>query len=158
MVISPLQLKSFDLIQLSIEANENFDPDSPFSNEYSFEVAFDVLKAANKPSFKIPLSIKFKIGKNKKRCNIKRLEIKVIGYFEFDEGTPKDIIQQLVPYNSLAMLYGMIRGIVSDATGNTPGGTLILPTLNFFEIVKDKVEAVHNKVLQKTDITDKQSN
>jgi len=138
---SPLQLKDYRLLKLMVEANDSFI--SKEDKEVTFEIDcdFDVYKAKIGLSFKIPLSLKVKAKKNRKYCNIKKIEILIEGIFDLSQDAQKELVTRVIPFNCLAILYGIARGIIAAVTGNIQGEQFILPTVNFNEIIKKKAQA-----------------
>jgi preprotein translocase subunit SecB len=66
-----------------------------------------------------------------------RVEAEVQGIFFLVEGVPPHVVEAIVPLNCYAMLYGVMRGIVAQATGLTEHGALWLPSVNFRALVGD---------------------
>jgi hypothetical protein len=67
--------------------------------------------------------------------------IKEIGLFNVEESGEEDLIKLLVPGNCLVMLYGYARGAIAQITGPNPGGSLFLPSINFDQVIKNKIAA-----------------
>ena len=69
-----------------------------------------------------------------------KLDLRIIGFFRFDEGTEEKQMQYLIRFNGCAILYGILRGMLATMTGTFPEGAIRMPTIMVDEIVK-KVEA-----------------
>jgi preprotein translocase subunit SecB len=136
--LSPLQLRSFRLVHLRVDANENylrlFDEKDPY---YDISTDFDVLKTKDKMIFRIPFAIHM-VGKSR-NCKLKRLDIEIEGIFSLPDALAEETVESLVPYNCIAILYSLSRGLVSNVTGNIRGGSLLLPTLDFTNVISDKI-------------------
>jgi preprotein translocase subunit SecB len=139
MNLSPLQLNSFHLIHLSIDANENYKLYKDSEAEYDIRTDFDVLKVSGKQLFRVPLTFHIAAKAHNSGCRIKRLDVKVEGIFVLPEDMAGDMVQRLVPFNCLAILYSLSRGLILSITGNIPGGAFLLPTLDFTSIIKEKI-------------------
>lgn len=139
MNLSPLQLNSFHLIHLSMDANENYKPYKDSEAKYDIKTDFDVLKVSGKQLFRVPLAFHIAAKANNSGCRIKRLDVKVEGIFVLPEDLAEDMVQRLVPFNCLAILYSLSRGLILSITGNIPGGAFLLPTLDFTSIINEKI-------------------
>ncbi|MCD4786581.1 MAG: protein-export chaperone SecB [Candidatus Eremiobacteraeota bacterium] len=137
-MLSYLQLKDFRLYHILIDANRDFI--SGRECIYEIDADFNVQKAENKLLFKVPFYFSLKTKKNRKYSNIKKIEVGIEGIFELSSDTPEDIAKRLVPYNCLAILYGIARGMIADTTGSMPGGKFILPAINLVELINRQIE------------------
>jgi preprotein translocase subunit SecB len=70
----------------------------------------------------------------------RRIEIGLRGVFAFPADTDKETISKYVPTLCLSSLYGMARGMVSQATGTCNGGAILLPLLDMNEDVCEEME------------------
>lgn len=66
------------------------------------------------------------------------LEVWLTGYFEFAENASEEIKSKIYPVTAVAMLFGIARGIVAQATGLFPTGTFLLPPLDVTSAKKRK--------------------
>ncbi len=148
MSLSPLQLNSFRLIHVRVDAHKNYRGDKNREADYTIETEFDVLKAKNKMLFRVPLSFHICAKTGNSHCNIKRLDINVEGIFVLPEDLPEDMVQKLVPYNCLAILYSLSRGLILGITGTVPGGAFLLPTLDFTSIIREKIRQESEKEIK----------
>jgi|GEM_PF-3264930 len=139
MNLSPLQLSSFHLIHFSVDVNENYKHFKDSEAEYDIGTEFDVLKANDKLLFRVPLVFHICAKAGNSGCRIKRLDMKVEGIFVLPEDLSEDMVQKLVPFNCLAILYSLSRGLILSITGNIPGGSFLLPTLDFTSIIREKI-------------------
>jgi len=151
MSVSPLQLGDFRLNHLLINANNSYVPDSQKDGIYEIEFNFAIYNTKDNRRFKIPLIFELKAQRNRNQCKLKKVEIEIEGIFNLSEDVSDELMKKLVPFNCLAILYGIARGIVSNITGNTSGGKFILPAINFYEAIEKKIEELNT-----TKDTDKQ--
>jgi len=136
-MLSPLQLKKIIVQKLSIEANDKFDSNYKKDGQYSVEVSVRVGELEQESMVKVFLFVGNKAKHNKKACKLKKVEIVLEGQFFVHPGISKKLRQKLIPYNCVAMLFSTARGIILDATGNFPGGSFVLPTLDFTQILSE---------------------
>jgi len=150
MNLSPLQLSSFHLIHFSVDVNENYKHFKDSEAEYDIGTEFDVLKANDKLLFRVPLAFNICAKAGNNGCRIKRLDMKVEGIFVLPEDLSEDMVQKLVPFNCLAILYSLSRGLILSITGNIPGGSFLLPTLDFTSIIREKIQKEKAKATNNT--------
>jgi hypothetical protein len=48
------------------------------------------------------------------------------------------MIEKMIPLNGLAILYGIARGVVAQATANSSNEKFILPTVNLVEATRNR--------------------
>lgn len=138
MSIAAIQLKKVSLLHLLVDVNEKYK-DASEKEDYDITASFDFYSDDKDLRFKIVMPYKI-VARNKKNCAFKKLEIKLEGYFELDEGTPEEMVKQMIPFNCLFMLYGVMRGIVINATASAPGGPMMLPAINFGDVIDEHIE------------------
>jgi len=136
---SQLNLDNFFIEELVLKTNNDFQSKEVTKNQLN--VDFLILNNKDNPLlFKVVLKIE--INKSKKFfesagfCILMRLS----GFFSVQEKTDENMKKQLISFNAPSILYGIARGIVSEATSNTIYGRYILPTINFVELVKKKAK------------------
>jgi len=64
------------------------------------------------------------------------VKAEISGFFRFPKSTDKKRMDLLIRLNGVSILYGILRGIVANATGVFPNGKFLLPTLMPQDIVK----------------------
>ncbi|MCD4786135.1 MAG: protein-export chaperone SecB [Candidatus Eremiobacteraeota bacterium] len=136
-MLSPLQLKKVLIQKLSIEANDKFDSNYKKDGQYSIEASMRVGEPEQESIIKVFLFIENKAKHNKKACELKKVEIALEGQFFVHPNIPRELRQKIIPYNCVAMLFSTARGIILEATGNFPGGSFVLPTLDFTQILSE---------------------
>jgi hypothetical protein len=50
----------------------------------------------------------------------------------------EDIVERAITLNGISILYGIARGIISQVSGQTVVGMIVLPTVNFIEYFREK--------------------
>ena len=133
-----LQLDRFALEELVIEVESDLKESSQTTASYNTNIDVDVQKHNEKMVFRVYLRVEIKPERIPGPGEIRRVVIGCVGYFSFAQEPTDEYIRQVTPLNQLAMLYGMARGIVASATGSTSGGTFVLPSVNFVEVLKSK--------------------
>ena len=132
---SLLHLETFHLLHLSFDINEDFNPENRGEVKYTTHINFNIFQSPDRLLFKIPFEFSMKSKSNKTQYKVKKLKIKIEGIFSFPEETQEEIIKQYIPFNALAILYGIARGIVAGVTGSSYGGSFILPTINLYKLL-----------------------
>ena len=137
-IISHLQLDRFRLLELVIESDPNLDYDLP-EGEYDLgKVEFDFLSRKDDPAL-IRLVLDVEARPTTGNCAYRRVKVKVDGIFKMDQEA-SDEVKNILPMAPLSILYGMARGIVANASSLGPRPYL-LPSVDFFEVLKQKVDA-----------------
>ncbi len=91
-------------------------------NHYRLNLYF-IIESAKKDSFPFYISLAL---------------IGIIEYLPMKKKVNEDQIIQSVTLNGLAILYGIMRSMVSEITAQCYHGRFILPTINFVEEIKKK--------------------
>ena len=58
------------------------------------------------------------------------------GVFSFEPDTPQEKQEYIIHMSGPAMLYGIARGIIAQATALGPHGKYTLPSINFIELME----------------------
>jgi len=58
------------------------------------------------------------------------------GVFSFEPDTPQETQEYIIHVSGPAMLYGIARGIIAQATALGPHGKYTLPSINFIELME----------------------
>lgn len=138
--ISPLQLRDYFIESLHVDANIGFSPKEGEAYTSDLSVNFDFKKKDEAPVFRIDLDVIVNPTDEGFRRAAYRLRIKTQTFLEFDPSFPESDIPNLLGPNGLAMAYSIVRGIVGQATGTSLHGKFVLPTVNFVELIKAKVQ------------------
>ncbi len=73
------------------------------------------------------------------------VQITLKGLFSLPNDTPEEDVQALVPLNGLAILYGIARGMVAQATGPTLHGALWLPAVSFVDLIGEQAQQAEHE-------------
>ena len=142
-MLSPLQVHDVVLEEIAVVRGLPLRRGSrpPRQLHYNVGVDFDVVKRPRKggpASFEVQLSLALELARPRRGASVQKVVSRLRGVFSFAPGTPDDLLNQLVPANCLAVLYGILRGIVLQDTGVCPGGGFLLPMLDMYEVVRRK--------------------
>lgn len=129
---SPIQLKHIEFTEISIRENKEGHIDNP----YHFAPHVKVGTAeGNKHECRI--QVKLEIGSEGKKPFAYQIQIQVTGYFSIHPEFPEGQIEPTIAINGTSLLYGSIREMLLTTTPRFSKGTLMLPTLDFRNILKD---------------------
>ena len=137
---SPLQLREYSLLALHVQANEAYagTPDNAFESAVGFD--FDMREHVDKNYYRLRMTVYINQDERSYSRAPYRIAITLQGIFEAGEkGKNEEETKMLLWSNGLAILYSVARGIVGQATGTSLHGKFVLPTVNFFEVLKDKM-------------------
>jgi preprotein translocase subunit SecB len=136
--ISPLQLRDYSLLYLHIETNADFHSGEGNVLQNGLGVNFDFKRQEGTKTFRVDLDVVVNYPNEMFLRTPYRIRITLQSIVEFEGDYPEEQIPRLLGPNGLAMTYAIARGIVGQATGASPHGKFILPTVNFVELIKEK--------------------
>ncbi len=132
-----LQLLHFHLVRLHLDMD-------PFSSGISnqklpIEVECEARSHSENPNLFL-LFLQVKNGGADNQEGGLAFDIQAVGEFQTPSDWDAEKKAWLVHYNGGMILYGLIRGQVAAVTGSFSCGSLLLPTLNWQEIIKGAIE------------------
>jgi preprotein translocase subunit SecB len=135
-----MQLKDYTIDNINFSLNESsymclaeIDSDT---DQYEFD--HEILQKEESNVFLIKLRIKCNQGEAATVSHRYSFCITLKGIFGFDEGVSEDIVERAITLNGISILYGIARGIISQVSGQTVVGMIVLPTVNFIEYFREK--------------------
>ncbi len=134
-----MQLEDYTVSEIFFKVNESlFGGAAPESSDHNDEYDFErnILCNDIKDKFIVRLLICCNNREEKFDANQFKFRLELRGIFSFTDEIDEKQKDQLVSLNGISILYGIARGIVSQATANMPIGRLVLPTVNFSEHFK----------------------
>lgn len=145
MATSNLQLERFRLQRLTIDFNEDWlaldDRSSESAEDYEVEADFDIWESPEKENLHMTLlQVDCRPKSSKSITRFRHIGIALWGIFAVDPELDQETKDRLVSYNSVAILHGIARGVITGATGSCVGGSFLLPVVNYVEIVERKTE------------------
>lgn len=138
-MLSPLELRQVRLEKLEIRVSSTWGL-KPLADEmcrYNCYVEPAVRKRRGHWDFRVSLDVAF-MPLEGETCRFDLIGVRLVGLFHLPDDTEESLVKTLVPLNCLAILYGIARGAVAQATGMVPGGPMILPPVNFVEVLKQR--------------------
>lgn len=135
--IAQVQLRDYFVDYIETEVNPAFDEASE-NYEGSIAVDFDFKRSDDEKHFMVLMRIAANNDEASFKASPYRAVIRLRAFFEFEENFPEKEIPNLLGPNGLAMTYSVARGIVGQITGNGQHGKLVLPSVNFIELLKEK--------------------
>lgn len=136
-----IQVKELRLIRLNVDQNPfaTADADAPTTQEITFDLLTPADKKINN-CFIMILQIKGEAGSQKGMPAGPSYEVHGVAEFETPDGLSPAQQRGLVVLNGGMILYGLIRGQMSLITGALPGGSILLPAVDWKATV-DEIEA-----------------
>lgn len=142
----PMLLEDLAVIELIVAASDPRPPaECIVGADYSVKVDFDV-HGSGEGDLKVlvPLYIEFRAPRDGWQP-FARVAVRLLGVFAAAPGVDPDDFRRLVPNNCLAILGGVARGVLLNATAGFPGGPFVLPAINFVPIIQRKAEQMRRK-------------
>ncbi len=151
-----LQLKDFILTRLHVDWQA---PEKPAERvekpEEDLFIDYQVLRNAEAQR-SLALEFRVKLTLMGKDTGGYSIESEIVGFFDFPKSMSEDEMQYLIRVNGGAILYGILRGQIAQATGSFPDGKYLLPAIYMPDVFK-QVEATHAKVREKAAARNKAS-
>jgi len=134
-----LDISNYYLEELLVRSNSAFDFDAE-SQGVEPAINFDFFRNdASEPRFLVRLTVD--LGEESGRSLPYQIHLAVFAAFDATNDSNNTLIEQLVATNAAPILYGIARGIIGQATAQAIHGPYVLPTVNFIELAKKKVQA-----------------
>ncbi|MFP4249804.1 MAG: hypothetical protein ACLFU7_09120 [Armatimonadota bacterium] len=140
MSLSAMQLRRFRLSRLELRYNEDWIgmEDHPDTEAYSVGTDFDVFGPTDN-EYAIRLEVDCKpSGEGATRYDGVGAEI--WGIFVFTGECGEDEVERMLVLNAPAILHGVLRGIIANASGSCAGGPFVLPAVNYIDVFKHKMQ------------------
>lgn len=148
-MLALLNLVEYFVDELSLVANKEMVPGENLPVE--LDVDFDISRnSANPCEFYVSLMVNLNQSEKAFRGNCYKVSLKLSGFFRFDEVVNEENISAMISHNGLAMLYGIARATIAQATATSWHGKYLIPGVNFVELIKQKAEAASQAKSTKT--------
>lgn len=126
---SLLKISDYFVEELRVKANGAYKGTS--AEEDALETSVGIKRKGKEPHFMIQMKVKL----NNKKVDFDNARyyvyLEISGFFSFAEGTDEEAIRKMIGLNGPAILYGVARGVVAQATANCRYGKFVLPAMNF---------------------------
>lgn len=140
-----LQLDDYWVDKLSIEATGGAVEAPIFSADGLPRVTFGVYASEASENYRVDMQVL--VGKAAAARGFPyRMRLRLSGIFSFAPATPPNVRERMINVNGPAILYGVARGVVGEATATGPRGKYVLPSINFIEMLERRARqpAKHN--------------
>jgi preprotein translocase subunit SecB len=145
-MLAPLQLDDVVVESLLVRTNTDELPDPVSADQTPVpDVSLDILRVENELKFLIPFLVRI----NHRKADFRRygysVELKVLGFFSFPDKFEEHEAGHMIHTNGPAILYGVARGIIVQTLALTIAGKVILPSVNFVEIMRRRDHRLHRR-------------
>jgi len=129
-----LDITEYYVRELIVRENPAYKAKESYEGEV--KISYNIKRKGPELLFRIDMTAQ--VGSPKKMASAYPYysSISLTGLFKFLGETDEDTIAKMIHLNGLSILYGIARGIVSQATSTSIHGKYILPTINFIEVIK----------------------
>ena len=138
-----LSLERFRLQRLVVEFNEAYlAPDAERAEDveaYHTDADFDLWEPQTEGDCMTMLCVDCYPEAETPTPRFKHVGVTVWGIFSCSPHVDQDQKNQLMQYNTVAILHGIARGLIASATGSCPGGPFLLPVVNYREVIERKL-------------------
>jgi preprotein translocase subunit SecB len=131
---SLLNISDYFVEELRVKVNGAYKGTS--AEEGALETSVGIKRKGKEPHFMIQMKIE--LNRDKADFDEARyyVYLDISGFFNFTEGTDEETIRKMIGLNGPAILYGVARGVVAQATANCRYGKFVLPAMNFVKAIK----------------------
>jgi len=136
-----LDIRRYHVDSFAFVAHDAYDTDRPSAGV--FDVDFDVQEnAEDENTYRISMAIKVAEGGYTAEENAPySVSMDIVGYFLFALDTAEQTKARMIHLNGASILYVIARGFVGQATGAAKNGQYVLPSVNFLEMLRQRVAA-----------------
>ncbi len=129
---SPVYLNDYYLTRFNVEFRDP-EGDAHQQNDLTLKLEFDydLFSRADSPlSRKLALRVELLELADDGSVAGYRIQCEIVGVFTIAPDVPKDQAGAVAILSGIGLLYGTLRGIVGNVTGNFLGGRVALPAVN----------------------------
>ena len=137
---TPLLLDNYFVEEFHVETNRDYRRGEKADNV--LRVGVEEARERRGKDGTQPVSVRLSIKTNEKANEFKHAQYRVSlvlhGRFRIVPGASKELVEGLIALNAPAILYGLARGHVAQATAVCPWGRTLLPAVNFIDLEQEK--------------------
>lgn len=139
---STCEIEDFDLLKLNIEFLTEGTLNDEGEGEVGLEFGYRVERHKIEPNrYKFFLRVNAtELGSDEKPLGIS-LQSEIVGFLLLPAELSEEDQYKNIRLQGVNLLYGVLRGLVSSATGSFPNGKFVLPTI----MPNDVVETIESK-------------
>lgn len=144
--LADLRLDDVVVESLVIRTNTDGPPD-PRAHDLVPEpaVTLDILRVKDELKFLMPFRVRMNTSKSDFRRFGYSLDLKLLGFFSFEAGFDEHQAGHMIHASGPPILYGVARGIAAQALALTVAGKMLLPSINFVEIMRRRDHQLHRR-------------
>lgn len=140
-LLSPVQLKVYFINEFYFALREDYVPSDDYNTSIDIlDLGIDVTAARhedNPRAWRFRLDIELNTKEPKYPYSF---HVVMDGFFDVLQGHPDDKVELLVKVNGPSLLYSSIRELLVTMTARSVHPPIFLPTINFFELLKNNIE------------------
>lgn len=133
---SLLDISDYSVDELHVKANPAYNCDGTPEEPNVLETSIGVKRRGKEPHFMVKMTLELNGDKEDFDRARYHIYLDISGFFGFTDGTDEETIKKMIGLNGPAILYGIARGVVAQATANCRHGKLVLPAVNFVEAMQ----------------------
>jgi preprotein translocase subunit SecB len=136
-MLASLQLENFVVESLHVRCNVDGVTSDTHDRSQSFHIDIrpGVRRAEGTNHFLVTLQVRL----NHRQEAFDRfgfsVDLILLGFFSFASDVDEKTMRQMISLNGPSILYGVARGIVAQALALTEVGKIVLPSINFTEVM-----------------------
>ena len=135
-----LKIDQYTVDEIHVRVNPEYREPKKGAREAKLTASIGIKRRGKFPEFMISIELEVNKSEADFKANPYYIFLKITGFFSFNKGTDEQTIEKMIQLNGPAILYGIARGVVAQATGSSLHDKFILPTVNFVEATRERAE------------------
>jgi len=138
-MLPPLELHNYWIEELVVQANPKYQKEIDTPTRLP-EIDFDIVQAPRTLKFMVCMKISLNLDDEAFATSPYRIVVTITGHYSFQKHTKKQTVQKMIAPNGLAILFGIARATIAQATACGRHGKYILPTIDLISVIRSKME------------------
>lgn len=139
----PLDIEDYWIESLELRALDTYDADEPLVGSVGFGLRYVRIDEPNMWTLHMQLKVNTPPPAPEADDDLNApyyVTLVIAGQFRFSADVPDDVKHRMLVTNAPAMLYGVARGLLGQATSSARHGRMVLPSMNFVELAKSALD------------------
>ncbi len=135
----PLDIEDYWIESLELRALDTYDSDQPLVGSVAFGLRYVRVDEPDMWTLHMQLKVNTPPSVPEADDDLNApyyVNLVIAAQFRFAAQIPDDMKHRMLVTNAPAMLYGVARGLLGQATSSARHGRMVLPSMNFVELAK----------------------
>jgi len=138
-----LDIEDYWIESLELRALDAYDPAQPLVGSVGFSLRYVHVDDPSICTLHMELKVNTPPAVSQADDDLNApyyVHLVIAGQFRFADDIPDELKNRMLVTNAPAMLYGVARGLLGQATSSARHGRMVLPSMNFVELAKTALE------------------